>query len=61
MTIILPSLCWGGGPPQAVEGFFGRPENPSTSFAGPPPHEIVGRMRLSTHQLGFPMMKRSRT
>jgi hypothetical protein len=27
-----------------VEGFYFKRKNPSTSYAGPPPHEIVGRI-----------------
>ena len=44
-TGILPSICWGGGPRFARwRGSIGQRMNPSTSFAGPPPREIAGRV-----------------
>ena len=44
MKTILPSISRGGGPPEAVEGPFRSEEDPSTSYAGPPPPQMQGRM-----------------
>ena len=41
-------MSWGGGPPKAVEGFWDADKNPSTSYAGPPPRQMPGRMILTT-------------
>ena len=42
----LPRISGGGGPPKAVEGFFRRrAQDPSTSYAGPPPLQLQGRRK----------------
>jgi hypothetical protein len=45
VTCILPRIYGGGGPPNAVEGFWVTTEEPLRQrFALPPPREIAGRM-----------------